>query len=85
MLPKSAPWLANLKWLLFGVAVLVTLCVLVVRRGGGEALGAGAFGQPRTLLVIHGLYRTLDYTVDSIVWNLVEANEPCDVVLATPT
>ncbi len=66
----------------FGAVALLLLLLLVLRaRIGAASVKANA---PRTLIVIHGPYRTLDYTVDSIIWNLVEANAPCDVVLVTP-
>jgi len=36
----------------------------------------------KTLVVIYGLIRTFDWTVDSIVRNIILPNQPCDVVLS---
>lgn len=36
----------------------------------------------RTLLIIQGAYRTFDAVVDSIVKNLILANEPCEVIVS---
>jgi hypothetical protein len=40
---------------------------------------------PRTLLIIQGAYRTFDFTVDSIIENLIETNSPCEVVVSLDT
>ena len=49
----------------------------------GLSVAATQHPQPgRTLLIVQGAWRTFDRVVDSILVNLVAANEPCDVILS---
>jgi hypothetical protein len=73
---------------------MLTLTLLEVLMRSPQASGLSAVLQPyerpgaqhpqpgRTLLIVQGAWRTLDRVVDSIIQNLVEANEPCDVILS---
>jgi len=36
----------------------------------------------KTLIVIYGLLRTLEWTVDSIIKNVILPNQPCDVIIS---
>jgi predicted nucleotidyltransferase len=67
----------RVNWILvFALVAIMCVVVVVVRASSLSSLA-----NPQTLVVLHGSYLTLDYTIDSIVDNVVLPNAPCKVLV----